>query len=468
MSPKNDWSAIEIANIICLLLFTDEARSNGCGVLVHCEAGISRSPTITIGYLMYRQSISLQEAYSLVKSRRDFISPNLNFMGQLVELEKKLRSPVLNCKLPALSGPSTVQFEQTTETTELTVNQADQLTELASSTALTTNAISPNNSNFSENISYKSIDPLTPPASTRTLSVQATETKEKKTIKSDSHSFVASLQAIVSTPVVPVTQLLQQSPTTTNTRTNSTATAATISLPLGAVATSSVFNSAKTTTTTSPPVVSNLSLISSTQAFVVAASSQSPAFRPLPKKITIVKQHQPIGKSLSISLPVCLPPSPPSSPKLDNLATLSSSETLPALPAGTTLSLNLISPPITPPVKLNRPCSLRITPWPSLQKTTTPALSPPASTTSMSLTANTPISPSAKFGFHSSIPITSIPVTPTPNGGYPLDLDLEQLLKRRKLTTGGSISSGISLSGPDFQFTLYRPKKLKNMTVQVQ
>ena len=72
--------------------FIDEARSNQKGVLVHCLAGVSRSVTITVAYLMYKMSLSLNDAFNLVRSRKSNIAPNFHFMEQLYNFERELQS----------------------------------------------------------------------------------------------------------------------------------------------------------------------------------------------------------------------------------------------------------------------------------------------------------------------------------------------------------------------------------------
>ncbi|XP_030627483.1 dual specificity protein phosphatase 16 [Chanos chanos] len=92
--------------------FIEKAKASNARVLVHCLAGISRSATIAIAYIMKRMDMSLDEAYRFVKEKRPTISPNFNFLGQLLDFEKKIKNP---SELTA--KPKTPHSEQTEELT---------------------------------------------------------------------------------------------------------------------------------------------------------------------------------------------------------------------------------------------------------------------------------------------------------------------------------------------------------------
>ena len=59
-------------------------------IFIHCAAGMSRSPTIVIAYIMWKRKLRLNEAIKFVKEKRSIISPNDNFMNQLKIFEELL------------------------------------------------------------------------------------------------------------------------------------------------------------------------------------------------------------------------------------------------------------------------------------------------------------------------------------------------------------------------------------------
>ncbi|NXJ05366.1 DUS4 phosphatase, partial [Odontophorus gujanensis] len=79
-----------------------------CGrVLVHCQAGISRSATICLAYLMMKKRVKLEEAFEFVKQRRSIISPNFSFMGQLLQFESQVLAT--SCAVEAASPSGTLR-----------------------------------------------------------------------------------------------------------------------------------------------------------------------------------------------------------------------------------------------------------------------------------------------------------------------------------------------------------------------
>ena len=70
----------------CLLFMDGYDR-----IFVHCAAGMSRSPTIVIAYLMWKKKLPLNDAINFVKNKRPVISPNLNFIKQLEIFEDLLK-----------------------------------------------------------------------------------------------------------------------------------------------------------------------------------------------------------------------------------------------------------------------------------------------------------------------------------------------------------------------------------------
>ncbi|KAJ8397111.1 hypothetical protein AAFF_G00009650 [Aldrovandia affinis] len=85
--------------------YIDSVKDSSGRVLVHCQAGISRSATICLAYLMKRKRVRLEEAFEFVKQRRSVISPNFSFMGQLLQFESQVLATT--CSAEAASPSAT-------------------------------------------------------------------------------------------------------------------------------------------------------------------------------------------------------------------------------------------------------------------------------------------------------------------------------------------------------------------------
>lgn len=94
--PDIEWKFIECLDLPETQLepVLDEATvfiNKNQGILVHCNAGVSRSSSVVIGYLIKEKSLTFEEAFNLVKSKRECARPNDGFSKQLKDLSNKLK-----------------------------------------------------------------------------------------------------------------------------------------------------------------------------------------------------------------------------------------------------------------------------------------------------------------------------------------------------------------------------------------
>ncbi|XP_011643508.1 dual specificity protein phosphatase 22-like [Pogonomyrmex barbatus] len=67
--------------------FIHAARLRGGNVLIHCLAGMSRSVTVAVAYIMSITNLSWKEALKVVKVGRSIANPNVGFQQQLKDFE---------------------------------------------------------------------------------------------------------------------------------------------------------------------------------------------------------------------------------------------------------------------------------------------------------------------------------------------------------------------------------------------
>jgi hypothetical protein len=83
-APDLDW-------LRRMVDFVDEQRKAGRTVYVHCRNGVSRSGMVVTAYLMFKKSLSRDEALQLIRTKRPEVRPNPAFMELLLDWEQVLR-----------------------------------------------------------------------------------------------------------------------------------------------------------------------------------------------------------------------------------------------------------------------------------------------------------------------------------------------------------------------------------------
>ena len=69
----------------------EDSINDGHATLVHCAAGVSRSVSIVLAYLVIKRNMSLADSIAMVRAARPIMNPNLGFLRQLITLETSVR-----------------------------------------------------------------------------------------------------------------------------------------------------------------------------------------------------------------------------------------------------------------------------------------------------------------------------------------------------------------------------------------
>ena len=106
-----------LENIECIfyecIKFIENVKEKGGRVLVHCIQGISRSVTLVMAYLIYKNKLTYDKAFNIVQSKREISSPNFGFSIQLQNFYLRLyESPSKYRYIPKIFAVGSFQNEQ--------------------------------------------------------------------------------------------------------------------------------------------------------------------------------------------------------------------------------------------------------------------------------------------------------------------------------------------------------------------
>nr|XP_043638765.1 protein-tyrosine-phosphatase MKP1-like [Erigeron canadensis] len=87
-SPSEDITSI----MYDVFDYFEDIREQNGRVFVHCCQGVSRSTSLVIAYLMWREGKSFDIAFQEVKAARGVTNPNMGFASQLLQCQKRVHA----------------------------------------------------------------------------------------------------------------------------------------------------------------------------------------------------------------------------------------------------------------------------------------------------------------------------------------------------------------------------------------
>jgi len=93
--------------------FIEEAKEEGGSVFVHCMQGVSRSVTVCLAYMIYKQKDTFETVFTQTRAKRSISSPNFGFQVQLIQWYKRLFDPFESLTIsPRVFAVGSHQIEQ--------------------------------------------------------------------------------------------------------------------------------------------------------------------------------------------------------------------------------------------------------------------------------------------------------------------------------------------------------------------
>jgi hypothetical protein len=70
--------------------YIEKVRKEGGRIYVHCVQGVSRSSSVCLAYLIFKERLTYDDAFKMIRQKRGIVSPNLGFMVQLMMFYQRL------------------------------------------------------------------------------------------------------------------------------------------------------------------------------------------------------------------------------------------------------------------------------------------------------------------------------------------------------------------------------------------
>eukprot|EP00271_Cylindrocystis_brebissonii_P008608 TRINITY_DN23038_c0_g1_i1.p1 TRINITY_DN23038_c0_g1~~TRINITY_DN23038_c0_g1_i1.p1 ORF type:complete len:858 (+),score=149.34 TRINITY_DN23038_c0_g1_i1:204-2777(+) len=90
--------------------YIEDVRRLHGRIFVHCCQGVSRSTSLVIAYVMWRENLPFEEAFRFVKAARGVTNPNMGFACQLLQWQKRVLKPSPNASPPSPNEPPNVRM----------------------------------------------------------------------------------------------------------------------------------------------------------------------------------------------------------------------------------------------------------------------------------------------------------------------------------------------------------------------